>query len=270
MRKATTGQMIAQSLVDHGVDTIFGIPGAHMYDFNDALYALRDKLRFIHTRHEQGAGYMAYGYAKSSGRVGAYTVVPGPGVLNSGAALCTAYGANAPVLCVTGNIMSHLIGRGRGQLHELPDQLATLRGLTKAAECINHPSEAAAIMAGALHADAACGRQGPGGGRDALGRVWRSRRGRGDDDRRGASRADRQSRFHRGGRGFDRPGEAPADHGRRRRDGGGLPKSRGTGATPSAGAGDCASFQARESSPTTILMRSILSRPMNIGDMPTC
>ena len=62
MRKATTGQLIAQSLVDHRVDTIFGIPGAHMYDFNDALYALRDRLRFIHTRHEQGAGYMAYGY----------------------------------------------------------------------------------------------------------------------------------------------------------------------------------------------------------------
>ena len=84
MRKATTGQLIAQSLVDHRVETIFGIPGAHMYDFNDALYAVRDKLRFIHTRHEQGAGYMAYGYAKSSGRVGAYTVVPGPGVLAFG------------------------------------------------------------------------------------------------------------------------------------------------------------------------------------------
>ena len=52
MRKATTGQLIAQSLVDHRVETIFGIPGAHMYDFNDALYAVRDKLRFIHTRHE--------------------------------------------------------------------------------------------------------------------------------------------------------------------------------------------------------------------------
>jgi acetolactate synthase I/II/III large subunit len=160
MRKATTGQMIAQSLVDHGVDTIFGIPGAHMYDFNDALYALRDKLRFIHTRHEQGAGYMAFGYAKSSGKVGAYTVVPGPGVLNSGAALCTAYGANAPVLCITGNIMSHLIGRGRGQLHELPDQLAVLRGLTKTAERINHPSEAGATMAG-LFTRMLSGRQGP-------------------------------------------------------------------------------------------------------------
>lgn len=146
MPTMTTGEIIAQSLIANGVDTVFGIPGAHMYDFNDALARVPEKLRFIHTRHEQGAGYMAYGYAKSTGRVGAYTVVPGPGLLNSGAALCTAYGANAPVLCITGNIMSHLIGQGRGQLHELPDHLGTLRGLTKWAERINHPTEAARTM----------------------------------------------------------------------------------------------------------------------------
>jgi acetolactate synthase-1/2/3 large subunit len=158
--RATTGQLIAQSLIDHDVDTVFGIPGAHTYDFTDALYEQRSKLRFIHSRHEQGAGYMAYGYAKSSGRPGVYTIVPGPGVLNSGAALCTAYGGNTPVLCVTANIMSHLIGRGRGQLHELPDQLATLRGLTKAAARINHPSEAAPVMA-YLFECMLSGRQGP-------------------------------------------------------------------------------------------------------------
>lgn len=156
----TTGQKIARSLIANGVDTVFGIPGAHMYDFNDALYDNRHKLRFIHTRHEQGAGYMAYGYAKSSGRPGVYTVVPGPGVLNSGAALCTAYGANAPVFCVTGNIMSHLIGQGRGQLHELPDQLATLRGLTRASERINHPTETSEVMA-TLFSRMLSGRQGP-------------------------------------------------------------------------------------------------------------
>ncbi|MBM3554658.1 MAG: hypothetical protein FJX47_03785, partial [Alphaproteobacteria bacterium] len=160
MSHQTTGQLIARSLALHGVDTIFGIPGAHMYDFNDALYGLRHQLRFIHTRHEQGAGYMAYGYAKSSGRPGVYTVVPGPGVLNSGAALCTAFGANAPVFCVTGNIMSHLLGRGRGQLHELPDQLATLRSFIKGAERITHPSEVSAVMAG-LFTRMLSGRQGP-------------------------------------------------------------------------------------------------------------
>ncbi|TSA18697.1 MAG: hypothetical protein D4R74_00785 [Betaproteobacteria bacterium] len=142
----STGQVIARSLVRNGVDTIFGIPGAHTYDLIDALHEYGDKIRFIVNRHEQGSGYMAYGYAKSTGRVGAFTCVPGPGVLNAGAALCTAYGANAPVLCLTGNIQSHNIGRGRGILHELPDQLAILRGLTKWSERINHPTEAPAVM----------------------------------------------------------------------------------------------------------------------------
>ena len=139
--RLTTGEAVAKSLVAHGVETVFGIPGAHMYDFTDAV-AREDGLDFVVTRHEQGAGYMAFGYAKSTGRPGVYTVVPGPGMLNSSAALCTAYGANAPVLCITGNVMSHLLGRGRGQLHELPDQLATLRSITGWAERINHPAEA--------------------------------------------------------------------------------------------------------------------------------
>ena len=146
----TTGDAISQSLIRHGVDTVFGIPGAHMYDFNDALARNSEKIRFITTRHEQGAGYMAFGYAKSTGRAGVYTVVPGPGVLNSSAALATAYGANTPVVCITGNIMSDLIGKGRGQLHELPDQLATLRGFTGWAERINHPSEAPYLVAEAF------------------------------------------------------------------------------------------------------------------------
>jgi acetolactate synthase-1/2/3 large subunit len=150
MAVMTTGEAIVEALIAHGVDSVFGLPGAHMYDFNDALARRADAIRFITTRHEQGAAYMAYGYAKSTGRVGVYTVVPGPGVLNSAAALCTAYGATAPVLCITGNIMSHLIGRGRGQLHELPDQLALLRGLTKWAERIDHPTEAPHVMAEAF------------------------------------------------------------------------------------------------------------------------
>jgi acetolactate synthase-1/2/3 large subunit len=160
MTTLTTGQAIVKSLLAHGVDTLFGIPGAHMYDFNDATYEYKDELNFIVTRHEQGAGYMAYGYAKSTGRVGTYTVVPGPGMLNSSAALCTALGATTPVLCVTGNIMSHLIGKGRGQLHELPDQLATMRGFTKWAERINQPDEAPGIVAEAFR-QLRSGRVGP-------------------------------------------------------------------------------------------------------------
>ena len=149
-QRVTAGQAIIDGLIRHGVTQIFGIPGAHTYKLIDALYERRGELNYIGTRHEQGAAYMAYGYAKSTGKVGVYTCVPGPGVLNSSAALCTAYGANAPVLCVTGEIWSHEIGRGHGILHELPDQLATLRGLTKWAERISHPTEAPRIVARAF------------------------------------------------------------------------------------------------------------------------
>jgi len=150
-QKLDSAQAIVASLIDHGVDCVFGIPGAHTYKLIDALYERRDRIRFIVTRHEQGAAYMAYGFAKSTGKVGVYTCVPGPGVLNTTAALCTAYAANAPVLCLTSEIPSKEIGRGHGILHELPDQLNTLRSLTKAALRINHPTEAAAIMADAFY-----------------------------------------------------------------------------------------------------------------------
>ena len=205
---------IARSLVAHGVDTLFGIPGAHMYDFNDALYEERGALRFIHTRHEQGAGYMAYGYAKSTGRTGAYTVVPGPGLLNSSAALCTAYAGNAPVFCITGNIMSHLIGQGRGQLHESPDQLATLRGLTRAAERIDHPAAASAVMADFFPHDVRP--TGTGGGGGAVGRLWAEKPRRNTARRHAAAGAGGRPRCDRKCGPDDRGGEGAAHHGRRR------------------------------------------------------
>ena len=84
---------------------------------------------------------MAYGYARSTGNVGCYTVVPGPGVLNTTAALCTAYACNAPVLCITGQIPSQGIGTGRGYLHEIPDQLGVMKKLTKWASRIEKPDQ---------------------------------------------------------------------------------------------------------------------------------
>jgi acetolactate synthase-1/2/3 large subunit len=146
----TAGQAIVDGLVRNGVRQIFGIPGVHTYSLIDALYERREELRFIGTRHEQGAAFMAYGYAKASGRVGAYTCVPGPGVLNTTGALCTAYASNAPVLCVTSEIFSQEIGRGHGILHELPDQLAILKGLTKWSARINHATEAPHLVARAF------------------------------------------------------------------------------------------------------------------------
>ncbi|MBL8673958.1 MAG: hypothetical protein JNL07_03650, partial [Rhodospirillales bacterium] len=117
-------------------------------------------LRVVNARHEQTTAYMALGYALSTGRPSAFTVVPGPGVMNTMGALTTAWGVNAPVMCITGQVPSAMIGRGRGQLHEMPDQLATLKTLLKFAERIEHPTEAPQVMARAFQAMLS-GRPGP-------------------------------------------------------------------------------------------------------------
>jgi len=148
-RELSTAEAIVASLVAHGVDTVFGIPGAHTYALVDAI-AREPSIKFVTTRHEQGAAYMALGYAISTGRTGVFTVVPGPGILNTTAAIATAIAGNAPVLGITANVMSFNIGKGRGQLHELPDQLATLRSLTKHSERIPDAAAAPAMVAAAF------------------------------------------------------------------------------------------------------------------------
>jgi acetolactate synthase-1/2/3 large subunit len=154
------GEAVVRSVLRQGVDTVFGLPGAQTYGLFDALQRAGDRLRVVCPRHEQTAGYMAFGYAKSTGRVGVYTVVPGPGLLNSTAALCSAYGASTPVVCVTGQVPSGFIGSGKGHLHELPDQLQTMRTLTKWAARMDSPAEAPALVAEAFR-QAASGRPRP-------------------------------------------------------------------------------------------------------------
>ena len=158
--KQTTGEAIVASLLRHGVDTIFGVPGAQTYDLFEALYQVADEIKMITVRHEQAAAYMAFGYARSTGKVGVFTVVPGPGVLNTMAALCTALGCNVPVVCLTGQVPSAFLGKGRGHLHELPDQLATLRSMLKWAEQIERPEDAPGKIFEAFK-QAQSGRPGP-------------------------------------------------------------------------------------------------------------
>ncbi len=152
------GEAIVNGLVAHRVDTVFGLPGAQIYGLFDAFHQAR--LRVIGARHEQACGYMAFGYARSSGKPGVFSVVPGPGVLNAGAALLTAYGGNEPVLCLTGQVPSAFLGKGRGHLHEMPDQLATLRTFVKWAERIEYPANAPALVARAFQ-EMLSGRRGP-------------------------------------------------------------------------------------------------------------
>src|ERR1700745_186450 len=146
MTRMTGGGTLVEMLRRHGVDTIFALPGVQNDALFVAFYDAGEGLRVIHTRHEQGAAYMAYGYARSSGKVGAYAVVPGPGLLNTTAALSTAYATNAPVLCISGQIPSDLIGRGFGLLHEIPDQLRILEPLTKWPARISHPTQTGKLV----------------------------------------------------------------------------------------------------------------------------
>lgn len=158
MTTLTGGEAIVSGLVAHGVDTVFGLPGAQVYGLFDAFH--QAQLKVIGARHEQACGYMAFGYARSSGRPGVFSVVPGPGVLNASAALLTAFGCNEPVLCVTGQVPTQFLGKGRGHLHEMPDQLATLRTYVKWAERIEYPGNAPTIVARAFQ-EMMSGRRGP-------------------------------------------------------------------------------------------------------------
>jgi acetolactate synthase-1/2/3 large subunit len=144
------GEAIVDALIRHGVDTAFGIPGVQLDPLFAALHDCQNQLRVIHTRHEQGAGYMALGYAQATGRVGTAIVVPGPGLLNASAAISTGYALNSKMMFVVGQIPSALIGKGTGQLHELPDQLAIAAGLTKYAARMETAADAPAIMAEAF------------------------------------------------------------------------------------------------------------------------
>jgi acetolactate synthase-1/2/3 large subunit len=158
MTSSSGGEAIVSGLVAHGVDTVFGLPGAQIYGLFDAFQ--QAQLKVIGARHEQACGYMAFGYARSSGRPGVFSVVPGPGVLNAGAALLTALGCNEPVLCLTGQVPTQFLGKGRGHLHEMPDQLATLRTFVKWADRVEYPDNAPALVSRAFQ-EMLSGRRGP-------------------------------------------------------------------------------------------------------------
>ena len=149
MPRLTTAEATVETLLCHGIDTVYALPGLHHDPLFDAFYHAgannaEGRLRVIHPRHEQTAAYMALGAALATGKPQVFAVVPGPGMLNAGAALLTAYGMNAPVIGLIGQIPQADIDRGHGHLHEIHDQLGLLRHITKWAERIRSPQEAPA------------------------------------------------------------------------------------------------------------------------------
>ena len=160
MPKLNGAQAIVEGLLAHGVDTVFGIPGIQLDPLFDALHGCRDRIRTVHTRHEQGAAFMAMGYAPATGRPGVFTAVPGPGMLNAMAAVSTAVAAGQPVLCITGQIPSYQIGEELGIAHELRDQLAVSRGVVSWSERADHPHQVPELLEDAFRAMTQ-GRPGP-------------------------------------------------------------------------------------------------------------
>ncbi len=160
MPRMTTAEATVACLIAHGLDTLYALPGIHNDHLFDALFRASDRIRTVHARTEQGAAYMALGAALATGRPQAFAVVPGPGLLNAGAALLTAYGMNAPVLALIGQILQRDIGRGFGHLHEIRDQEGILARLVDFSASIKAPHEAPALAAAAFRAMRS-GRPGP-------------------------------------------------------------------------------------------------------------
>ena len=156
----TGGQLLVEGLRRWGVEVLFGIPGVQLDWFFDAI-AEDGSIEVVHTRHEQGAAYMADGYARSTGRVGVCAVVPGPGVLNALAALCTAYATNSPVLCITGHVFGGDAVNGTGALHELPDQTAAINAVIRRSARARTADEVPGIVDEAFVALTAPGRRRP-------------------------------------------------------------------------------------------------------------
>ena len=213
MTVSSGGEAIVSGLVAHGVDTVFGLPGAQIYGLFDAFQ--QAQLKVIGARHEQACGYMAYGYARSTGRPGVFSVVPGPGVLNVGAALLTAFGSNEPVLCLTGQVPTQFLGKGRGHLHEMPDQLATLQNIRQMGR--PHRISRRRADAGQPRVPGNAVRTArPGCAGNALGRVHAARGRRRGKNLRSVSGAAARHRACQGRRRPDR-GEQDADDFRRQR-----------------------------------------------------
>ncbi len=214
MAKRIGGHLVAESLTALGAEAAFGVPGIHALPIWEGLR--EGSISVYGTRTELAAGFAADGYARSSGHPAPLFLSTGPGALNSLTALMEAASSHVPVVAISSQIPSHLIGRGRGYLHELPDQLASFAPIVKDAARA-HSIESIPGLAGASVADRAHPAQRPGLPRDPRRPAQRARAGRTGDHARGdggapvrAARAGAHRRQPAG------PRQAPGHLGRRR------------------------------------------------------
>lgn len=144
----TCGERLVQLLESAGIDTVFGIPGVHTVELYRGLPATR--LRHVTPRHEQGAGFMADGYARATGRVAACFIITGPGMTNIATAMGQAYAESVPMLVISSVNGRGELGRGEGRLHELPGQRALVAGVAAFSHTLMTPDELPGVLAQAF------------------------------------------------------------------------------------------------------------------------
>ena len=136
-------------LSKYGVTTIFGIPGVHTLDFCRALTDKADdpyKIRHVQARNEQGAGFMAEGWARATGDVGVALVISGPGVTNASTALGQCYADSLPLLLISAEPKSESLGKGQGVLHEITEQKKVTEPLTAFSETVKKPDDVPILL----------------------------------------------------------------------------------------------------------------------------
>lgn len=155
-RELTGAEIVIQAMLDNGTEVVFGYPGGAVLPVYDALFK-QNKLRHILVRHEQGAGHAAEGYARSTGKVGVLMVTSGPGATNTVTALTDALMDSIPLVCVTGQVPTHLIGTDAFQEADI---IGITRSATKHNYLVKDVNELGRIMHEAFHV-AQSGRPGP-------------------------------------------------------------------------------------------------------------
>ncbi|HMM64043.1 MAG TPA: 5-guanidino-2-oxopentanoate decarboxylase [Mesorhizobium sp.] len=144
----TVGTYLVELLAAYGVDTVFGIPGVHTVEMYRGLPG--SGIRHVTPRHEQGAGFMADGYARATGRPGVCFIISGPGLTNIATAMAQAYGDSVPMLVVTSVNAPGRMGSGEGHLHELPDQRQLARQFTAFSHTVLRAEELPQVVARAF------------------------------------------------------------------------------------------------------------------------
>jgi acetolactate synthase-1/2/3 large subunit len=148
MQRLTGGHAVVKQLEHEGVDVAFGIPGVHNLELYDAL--VDGSIDHITARHEQGVGFMADGYARTTGRVGVALVITGPGLTNVATAVGQAYTDSSPMLVISTANATNEGDQGKGMLHELKDQQGVMESIAAYSERVERVSDVPQAIADAF------------------------------------------------------------------------------------------------------------------------